>query len=44
MPYVHPNASIAKQIKVEASISLFKSSVILEGADPVDVLCVSAYI
>ena len=23
VPYVHPDASIAKQIKVEASISLF---------------------
>ena len=29
VPYVHPNASIEKQIKVEASISLFESSVIL---------------
>ena len=44
VPYVHPNASIAKQIKVNASISIFESSVILEGADPEDVLLLSGYI
>ena len=44
VPYVHPNASITKQIKVEASISLFKSSFILEGSDPADALLVSGYI
>ena len=44
VPYVHPNASIEKKIKVEASISLFESSVILEGADPEDVLLLSGYI
>ena len=44
VPYVHPNASIEKQIKVEASISLFESSVILKGADPADALFFSEYI
>ena len=39
-----PNASIENQIKVGASISLFESSVILEGADPADTLLVSGYI
>ena len=44
VPYVHPNASIANQIKVQASISLFQSLVIVEGTDPADALFVSGYI
>ena len=44
VPYVHPNASIAKQIKLEVSISPFESSVILEGADAADAVLVSGYI
>ena len=41
--YVHPNSSIAKQIKVKASISLCESLDILERADPADALLVSGY-